>query len=224
MYQGRTANTTPTGDRAGAVRSGLAGVDFAGSPSNPPGVPAMSPTDAYAALVADATELSVLQSCGAVLGWDQQTYMPKGGGPFRGEQLSLLAKLCHAKATDPKIGERLATAEGSDLVKDADSVEAANVREWRHGYDRATKLPSRLVEELARVTTAAQDAWVEAKGKSDFVSFRPHLEKIVALKREEASCLIRSPPGERGASDMMPSSTSTNPAAPRPSYAHCSRR
>jgi len=158
----------------------------------------MSPTDAYAALVADATELSVLQSCGAVLGWDQQTYMPKGGGPFRGEQLSLLAKLCHAKATDLKIGERLAAVEGSDLVKDADSVEAANAREWRHGYDRATKLPSRLVEELARVTTAAQEAWVEAKGKSDFVSFRPHLEKILLLKREEASCLV--PPGGVGTS------------------------
>ena len=155
----------------------------------------MSPSDAYDALVADATELSVLQSCSAVLGWDQQTFMPKGGGTFRGEQLSLLAKLCHAKATDPKIGERLAIAEGSDLVTDGESVEAANVREWRHGYDRATKLPSRLVEELARVTTAAQDAWVEAKGKNDFASFRLHLEKIVELKREEASCLSPAEPG-----------------------------
>lgn len=157
----------------------------------------MTPADAYAALVADATELSVLQSCSAVLGWDQQTYMPRGGGAFRGDQLALLAKLCHAKATDPKIDERLAVAEGSDLVKDAESVEAANVREWRHGYDRATKLPSKLVEELARVTTAAQDAWVEAKGKSEFVLFKPHLEKIVELKREEASALSSGGTGLR---------------------------
>ena len=149
----------------------------------------MTAPDAYAALVTDAKELAVLQSCAAVLGWDQQTYMPKGGGAFRGDQLGLLAKLCHAKATDPAVGERLAAVAASDLVSDPESVVSANIREWRHGYDRATKLPARLVEELARVTTAAQGAWVEAKGKSDFATFRPHLEKIVALKREEAAAL-----------------------------------
>lgn len=164
--------------------------------------PAQSPGDAYASLVADATELAVLQSCASVLGWDQQTYMPKAGGPFRGEQLALLAKLCHAKATDPRVGERLAVVEGSDLARDPDSETAANVREWRHGYDRATKLSSRLVEELARVTTAAQEAWVLAKGKSDFPLFEPHLEKIVGLKREEAQAVqsgMRN--AERGGKD-----------------------
>ena len=89
----------------------------------------MTAPDAYACLVTDAKELTVLQSCAAVLGWDQQTYMPKGGGAFRGDQLGLLAKLCHAKATDPAVGERLAAVEASDLVRDPESVTAANVRD-----------------------------------------------------------------------------------------------
>jgi carboxypeptidase Taq len=149
----------------------------------------MTATDAYADLIRRSKEVAVLQSCSAVLGWDQQTYMPKAGAAFRGEQLAVLAGLTHAKATDPATGELLATCEASDLVRDPESVEAANVRELRHGYDRATKLPQRLVEELARVTTAAQEAWQEARARDHFPAFRPHLERVLELKREEADAV-----------------------------------
>jgi carboxypeptidase Taq len=149
--------------------------------------------DPYATLIAHAQEVAVLQSCASVLSWDQQTYMPKGGAAFRGEQLALLAKLTHQKQTDPRFGERLAAVESSDLVRDPDSIEAANVRELRRTYDRATKLPERLVEELARATTAGQEAWVEARTKNDFATFRPHLETILKLKREEATALASLP-------------------------------
>ena len=145
----------------------------------------MTPTDAYADLLARSKELAVLNSCAAVLGWDQQTYMPKGGAGLRGEQMAWFAGEGHKRATDPKIGELLSKVEGTSVVADAESCEAANVREWRHGYDRATKLPARLVEELARVTTAAQQSWDEAKNKSDFKIFKSDLEKVVTLKREE---------------------------------------
>lgn len=143
---------------------------------------------AYPALVSHFRELSVLQSCSAVLGWDQQTYMPRGGGAFRGEQLALLAKLCHERATDPRIEGWLTTAEVAP-----DSPEAANVREWRHGYDRATKLPARLVEELALATSAAHEAWESARKEDQFETFRPHLEAILKLKREEAQAIAPSP-------------------------------
>ena len=148
-----------------------------------------TPADAYADLLARSRETAVLGSCSAVLGWDQQTYMPPAGTAFRGEQLALLAGLTHAKATDPVIGELLSAVEGSDVVADPDSDAAANVRELRHGYDRAVKLPQRLVEELARVTTAAQQAWQDARARNDFPTFRPHLERILDLKREEADAV-----------------------------------
>jgi carboxypeptidase Taq len=149
----------------------------------------MTPTDAYAELVRRARDVSLLQSCAAVLGWDQQTYMPRAGAPLRGDQLALLASLTHDRAADPHIGELLAAVEGSDLTRDPDSVEAANVRELRHAYDRVTKIPRRLVEELARVTTLAQQAWQEARAKDDFPTFLPHLERVLALKREEAQAV-----------------------------------
>jgi carboxypeptidase Taq len=103
--------------------------------------------------------------------------------------MALLARLGHEMLTDPRIGELLATVEGSSLVTDTESDAAANAREIRRTFDRATKLPKELVEEIARVTTQAQGVWQDARQHSDFARFRPWLEKIVALKRQEASAI-----------------------------------
>jgi carboxypeptidase Taq len=97
--------------------------------------------------------------------------------------------MCHERATSPEIGELIAAVEGSSLVSQADSVVAANIREARRDYDRATKLPRRLVEELSHTCTLSQQAWIGARKKSSFKDFQPWLEKIVALKREEARAI-----------------------------------
>ena len=87
-------------------------------------------------------------------------------GATRANPRGRLAGVGHQKATDPVLGELLNQVECSSVVADPESIEAANVRELRHGYDRATKLPARLVEELARVTTLAQEVWQEARAKN----------------------------------------------------------
>lgn len=143
----------------------------------------------YAELVRRSKEIGVINSCAGVLGWDQQTYMPRKGAPLRGEQMAFLAGLGHQKATDPKFGELLAAVESSSLIADENGAEAANVREWRRTYDRAVKLPAELVEEMARVTTQAQPAWEEARKKNHFGTFEPWLGKVVALKRQEAAAV-----------------------------------
>jgi carboxypeptidase Taq len=149
----------------------------------------MTPHDAYADLLRRCREATLLGSCAGVLGWDERTYMPHNGSAHRAEQMALLARLTHEMATDPAIGEHLAAVESSTLTRDQESDAAVNVREIRRGYDRAVKVPKRLVEELARVTTRAQQVWQEARKNNDFAAFRPSLETIVALKREEAQAV-----------------------------------
>src|SRR5262249_25482165 len=149
----------------------------------------MNPEAAYAELIRRSKEAAVLASCAALLGWDERTYMPHDGSAFRGDQMALLARLTHEMTTDPKVGECLAVIEGSALVADRESPAAINTREIRRTYDRAVKLPKELGEELARVTTRAQQVWQEARAKSDFASFRPWLEQIVGLKRREADAV-----------------------------------
>ena len=102
--------------------------------------------DAYELLIRQARELAVLSSCSALLHWDEQTYMPRGGSPHRGEQMAYLAGLHHEHATDPRFGELLAIVGGSDLVADPESPPAVNVRELRRNYQRKTRLPRNLVE------------------------------------------------------------------------------
>lgn len=149
----------------------------------------MTSADAYAELVRRSKELGVLNSCAAVLNWDHQTYMPPRGGALRGEQMAFLASLAHQKFTDPKVGELLAAVEASELVRDPQSDAGANTRELRRAYDRATKIPPSLVEELARVTTEAQQVWEQAKKKNDYASFRSILTRVIELKRQEANAV-----------------------------------
>jgi carboxypeptidase Taq len=148
----------------------------------------MSTDLAYEKLISEQKRVALLESCGSVLGWDRETYMPRGGSEHRANQLSLLAGLSHQWATSPQIGELLGELEGADLGADND-VMAVNVREARRKFDRATKMPQKLVEEISRVTSLAQQAWIDARQESDFTKFQPWLEQIVSLKREEAQAV-----------------------------------
>lgn len=148
----------------------------------------MSTDSAYQELIAELKRISVLNSCGHLLGWDRETYMPRGGNEHRANQLSLLAGLGHQWATAPRIGELLDELEAEGL-EDGELDRRVNLREARRAYDRATCLPQALVEETTRVTSLAQQAWGDARAADDFSGFRPWLEKILALKREEAQAV-----------------------------------
>jgi carboxypeptidase Taq len=149
----------------------------------------MNHDHAYAELIRRAREWSLLGSCANVLGWDERTYMPHQGSAHRAEQMALLARMGHEMLTTPAVGELLAAVEGSPLVRDESTDAAVNVRELRRIYNRAVKVPKELVEEIARVTTRAQQVWQEARAANDFASFQPWLEKVVQLKREEAQAV-----------------------------------
>lgn len=141
--------------------------------------------ETYRELIERFREVKLLESIGGIASWDQHTYMPPKGAGFRAEQMGYLAKLGHEKLTSPRIGELLGQLDGAKL----DETQAVNVREIRRVYDRAVKMPAKLVEEIARTVSQAQNVWAEARRKSDFPSFAPWLDKIVTLKREEAKAV-----------------------------------
>ncbi len=150
----------------------------------------MSRTDQlYNELIVHLKNTALLDSCASVLAWDEQTYLPPGGAEHRADQLGLVAGLTHERATSPRIGELLSDLENNKELGAADSPQAVNVREARRSYDRSTKLPRKLVEELSRTATLSQQAWIEARRQADFQQFLPWLEKTVALKREEAEAI-----------------------------------
>lgn len=146
-------------------------------------------SELYRDLIAHLRKTAMLGSCGSVLGWDEQTYMPSGGAEHRAEQLALLAGMTHELATAPRLGELIGELEQRSDLGAPGSPELINLKEARRNFDRATKLPQRLVEDLSRIATLGQQAWVEARRKSDFSLFEKHLEKMLGLKRAQAEAL-----------------------------------
>jgi carboxypeptidase Taq len=128
-------------------------------------------------------EVADLNSVQALLGWDQQTYMPQGGGEARGNQLATVGKISHEKFTSDEIGKLLGDLEQEFDGADPDSDDVRLLGVTRHDYDQATRVPSEFVAEFAVVTSKAFEAWMEARSKSDFSIFQPHLEKVVELNQ-----------------------------------------
>lgn len=149
----------------------------------------MKATEAYDRLLHHSKETALYDSMRSLLGWDQRTYLPRGGNIHRTEQIAAITGLINIREIDPQRGEMLKIIENSELVADPLSDEAVNTREWRRLYDRTCKIPRALVIELARATSEGETAWETCRGRNDWKSFLPYLKRIVSLKRQEATTL-----------------------------------
>jgi len=130
-------------------------------------------------------EVSDLQHAQSVLDWDQNVNMPPGGSEARGQQLATLGKIAHEKSTSDEVGKLIADLKNE--FPDADTDEGALIRVAARDYDKATRVPAKFVARQAIATSKAFEAWIEAKSKSDFSIFRPHLEQVVELVQEYIS-------------------------------------
>lgn len=148
------------------------------------------------ALVRHIEEASLLASSNAILDWDQETMMPQGGIEWRARQQALLARIVHERASSIERGDLIEAVE-HDREAMADAQTAALVREARRDYGKATKLPSSLVEEMARTSSIAKHEWAQARAANDFSRFAPWLEKLVGLLRAQADCFGFAKDGER---------------------------
>lgn len=117
----------------------------------------------------------------AILGWDQETKMPKKGSRIRSRQLSTLSGLIHERVTDPQIGDWLAAIDKDSLSP----AERVNVEETQRGYERAVRVPARLVKTLTETCSLALEAWGKAKQEQDPSGFLPLLKTLIELKKEE---------------------------------------
>jgi carboxypeptidase Taq len=122
----------------------------------------------------------------ALLGWDQQVYMPTGGAEERGEQLATLARLSHIKMTSPEIGKLLDDLAPYASQLDPDSDDARLIKVTRREYEKRTKVTPEWVARFAQETVVAESAWEHARADSNFALFRPNLERIVDLRRQYA--------------------------------------
>ncbi len=142
-------------------------------------------SDAYGLLMERVKDIGRLNSIAQLLDWDQEVCMPKNGVAARAEQAALIAGLAHEQLVCDPMRELLDKAQ----VRENDPVATTNLRETRRSFDRAAKVPTELVKELARVASLAKDSWVKARQQAEFSIFAPLLEQIVGLKKQQAECI-----------------------------------
>jgi carboxypeptidase Taq len=141
------------------------------------------PSKNYQKLIQQVKEIHTATSVEGLLDWDQETYMPAKGAETRAAQMALVAGVGHERLIDKKFGRLL---EKVEQEADPDPAVATNVRETRRIHDRKIKLPTKLVQEIARTIALAKEAWVKARKDANFPHFAPHLEKLLDLKRQVA--------------------------------------
>ncbi|TFG13852.1 carboxypeptidase M32 [Candidatus Thorarchaeota archaeon] len=142
---------------------------------------------AYEKLLVKTKEILLTYSSLSILNWDRETYMPAGGIGLRSEQLGLMSQLAHRMNVNPEIGDLLAEAsKGKDSLND---VAQRDLYLMKKQYDEQTKLPEKLVADIAKQRAVSTETWKKAKKKQDWDMFQPELTKIVDLAKERAEYL-----------------------------------
>ena len=131
-------------------------------------------------------ELADLDGALRLLSWDQQVMMPAAGGGGRARVMATIHAFAHQRLTDPELGSLLAEAADDDALTED---QRASVRLLKRDHDKATRLPERLVRELAELEALSFQAWSEARPANDFSILEPHLARMVALKKEAADAI-----------------------------------
>ena len=142
--------------------------------------------DAYEELLERLKDIDLVNQIGGLLGWDQEVLMPPKAAKLRAEQLSWVSKTGHEKLTHPRIGELLNILEREENLNE---IQKGNVRLTRDSYNKATKLPTEFVAEMAKHKSKSQISWTEARAKNDFSLFRDDLVKMVEMSRKKADYL-----------------------------------
>ena len=142
------------------------------------------PRHAFDTLDTILGEVTDLRRAASLIEWDEQVYMPPGGAAAHGQMTGTIRKIAHQRFTSDEVGALLAELtpelDGHDGDTDRYRLIATTARE----FEKARRVPADFVAEEARALSAAHQAWVEARSRSDLSRFQSHRETIVALKRQ----------------------------------------
>src|SRR3954464_5034093 len=134
-------------------------------------------------------EIHDLSRAASLLAWDERTMMPPAGAEARAQTLATLPRVRHEMFIDDEIG-RLIDRVRSEVgeVPPGDSIDADLARVVARDGEKARRVPSDLQAEMAHASSIAENAWAEAKHRSDYAMLLPHLRENVELTERYAAC------------------------------------
>ena len=116
-----------------------------------------------------------------LMSWDFQTYMPQKGTEERAVADSQL-QLLHKELLLSK--DFVALVESAKKVEGLSDEEKGVIRMLDRNISRQLKVPKDLTEAESLESTMGNMVWREAREKSDFKVYEPHLENMIAIKKK----------------------------------------
>ena len=133
----------------------------------------------------------------SILYTDGDTVAPKNSWKGRGMALAYLSELLYKQMVNPETGEVLET-----ILQHKEEVPETTFRQaevMKEGYDDLHVLPMEEFIAYQELTNESSAVWHDAKVNSDWNSFAPYLEKILANRRRYAA--LKAP--EKPAYDVL---------------------
>ena len=125
----------------------------------------------------------------SLMGWDFETYMPREGTEERGVAVSQLHMLHKDLLLNNDFIRLVDSAKKLGSLSD---VETGIVRVLNREITRQIKIPKELTEAESLERVRGNMVWREARAKSDFRTYEPHLKKMIEIKKQIAAIALRS--------------------------------
>tara|TARA_B110000263_G_scaffold163101_1_gene141972 strand:- start:450 stop:1943 length:1494 start_codon:yes stop_codon:yes gene_type:complete len=140
----------------------------------------------YKDYVNHSRKITDLHMSMAVLGWDQETKMPKNGSKFRAQQLSTLAEISHKLSIDNDYGNLLLKLSNDNSL---DKDQSRNIELSLKKFEKSKKYSADFIIEESKLISIAFQKWRLAKENNDFTIFENSLENLVELRKKECELL-----------------------------------
>lgn len=135
-------------------------------------------------ILAKYRPIAAMYYSSALMSWDLEINMPEAGAEARGKVQAELELLRQRMALD-----LVRLVDQAEKQTDLNDLDKGVVRVFKRELDYYTKIPPQLLEDLQKAISEAAIPWREAREKSEFKIFQPHLQRITDLKRKQAEYL-----------------------------------
>lgn len=119
----------------------------------------------------------------AQMDWDMHTQTPKKGYDYKIDAITYFSGERFRIATSEETGKLFEEMASPEEYEALDDVMKLTVRRGKRDYDRDKRVPADFYQEMVRASNVSGKAWEEAKQKSDYALFCPHLQKMIDYTR-----------------------------------------
>jgi carboxypeptidase Taq len=144
----------------------------------------------YKVLLEKVKNITVFGTAAGIIHWDMETMMPPKAVEQRSEQLALMSSIQHKLSTDPEIGKLLGEITSNPQFQTLNQVEKRNIYLTQKSYREQTRLPEKLVSDIAKQEALTVNIWKKAKAQKNYNMFKGDLQKLLDLSKQAAELLM----------------------------------